>query len=60
MLEHTTKKLDTVQEVKVRKISTYTGLGLTKWEVMTVEQAREYISNNQSVTGAFYWIIKNI
>lgn len=43
--------------VKVRKISNYTGLALSKWETFkTEEEARIFIENNQSFTGAFHWI----
>ena len=45
--------------IKARKISLYTGKGLSKWIVFDSEkQAIDFIESNQSASGAFYWITK--
>ena len=46
--------------IKIRKISLYTGKALSHWLTMEKAKAIEFISNNQSETGAFYWISKDI
>lgn len=47
--------------IKIRKISTVTGLGLSKWIVFeNKSKAVEYINSNQSASGTFYWISKTI
>jgi hypothetical protein len=47
--------------IKIRKISLYTGKGLSKWlEFESKEKAIEFIKCNQSITGAFYWISKDV
>jgi hypothetical protein len=47
--------------IKIRKISLYTGKGLSKWLVFeSKEKAVAFIQGNQSVSGAFYWISKDI
>lgn len=48
-----------MQNIKIRKISNYTGKGLTPWLTMEKQKAIEYITCNQSATGAFHWISKN-
>ena len=49
--------------IKLRKISTYTGKGLTKWNENNFKseaEANEFIKCNQSATGAFNWIGKKM
>lgn len=48
------------QVIKIRKISNYTGLGLSPWQVMeSEEKAIDFISKNQSWSGSFHYIMKS-